>query len=84
MIDLFVLIYLDFFKEFVVYTNASFFAIGGVFLQIGADGKEHPIAYCSRILNVYERNHAVTKRDYLAVIHLYNSFVFTCIALSLR
>ena len=68
------LIYPDFEKEFIVHTDASLVAIGGVLSQIGEDGQEHPIAFCSRTLNAHERNYTVTERECLAVIHSYKQF----------
>ena len=54
-----VLVYPDFSKPFVVDTDASNGAVGGVLSQI-CDGKEHPVAYCSRTLTKCERNYSTT------------------------
>ena len=69
-----ILRYPDFNREFIVQTDASLTAVGGVLSQIGEDGEEHPVAYCSRTLNVHERNYTVTERECLAVIYAYKQF----------
>lgn len=50
-----ILQYSDYTKEFNVTTNASGYAIGGILSQ-GEIGKDLPIAYCSRLLNVAEKS----------------------------
>ena len=42
-----VLAYPNYNKNFIVQTDASLTAIGGVLSQINDNGKKHPIAYCS-------------------------------------
>ena len=42
-----VLVYQDFSQQFIVQTDASLTAIGGVLSQVNEIGKEHPVAYCS-------------------------------------
>ena len=69
-----ILMYPDFNKQFIVQTDASLTAIGGVLSQINDQGEEHPVAYCSRTLNPAERNYTVTERECLAVIYLYQQF----------
>jgi hypothetical protein len=69
-----VLAYPDFTKKFIVQTDASLTAIGGVLSQISDDGEEHPVAYCSRTLNIHERNYTVTERECLAVIYSCKQF----------
>jgi len=46
-------------KSFTVETDASDFAIGACLLQIGDDGKLHPVAFSSRKLNGAELNYPV-------------------------
>ena len=55
-------------REFTTQTDASLTALSEVLLQIGNNGYEHPVAYCSRVLNKHERNYLVTERECLAVI----------------
>ena len=68
-----VLVYPDFFKPFIVDTDASNGAVGGVLSQI-RDGKEHPVAYCSRTLTKCERNYSTTRKELLAVVHPLQKF----------
>ena len=62
-----VLVYPDFSKSFMVHIDASNGAVGKVLSQI-RDGKEHPVAYCSRTLIKCERNYS-TRKELLAVVH---------------
>ena len=59
-----VLVYPDFSRH----TDASNTAIGAVLSQIGCDGREHVIAYGSRLLTKSERQYCVTRRELLAVV----------------
>ena len=54
-------------KQFEVEVDASGFALGAVLLQKKADGKKHPIAYYSSMLNVAERNYDIYELEYLAI-----------------
>ena len=69
-----ILAYPNYNKKFIIQTNASLTAIEGVLFQINDEGKEHPISYCSRTLNIHKRDYIVTERKYLAVIHSYKQF----------
>ena len=57
----------DFSKPFILSTDASNYAIGGVLSQ-NFDGDEHPICFVSRVLTRSERNYTVTEKECLAVI----------------
>ena len=57
----------DFSKPFIVATDASNYAIGGV-LSHEIDGEEHPICFVSRVLTKAERNYTVTEKECLGVI----------------
>ena len=63
-----VLVYLDFSKPFILDTDASDTGIGAVLSQIDDDGKEHVIAYVSRLLSKPEQRYCVMRRDLLAVV----------------
>ena len=54
----------DISKPFEIQTDASNYALGGVFLQDG-----HPVAYESRKLNDTERKYAAHEKELLAVVH---------------
>ena len=53
--------------QFVLDTDASAFAIGGVLSQVH-DGEERVIAYGSKALSKPERNYCVTRRELLAIV----------------
>ena len=58
-----VLIFPDFEKEFILYTDASGYALGAVLAQKGKDEKEHVIAYASKSLTKAEQNYFKRKRN---------------------
>lgn len=60
--------YPDFSRKFILTTDASGYAIGGVLSQ-GEVGKDPPIAYTSRLLNSAERNYSTIERELLAVVY---------------
>ena len=53
---------------FVLQTDASDFALGGVLMQDTGDGLR-PIAFESRSLNAAEQNYSTTEKELLAMIH---------------
>ena len=61
------LVHPDFSKPFIVDSDASQVALGGVCSQLDEHGREHPVAYASRNLSPSERNYATTKREGLGV-----------------
>jgi hypothetical protein len=63
-----ILAYPDFDRPFLLYTDASTFALGAILSQKDNDKKEHVVAYASRTLNKHERNYGVTELECLAVI----------------
>ncbi|MCG8109893.1 MAG: hypothetical protein JAZ10_03920, partial [Candidatus Thiodiazotropha endolucinida] len=54
-------------SEFILDTDASSYAIGGVLSQI-QEGEERVIAYASRTLEKSEQNYCVTRKEMLAVV----------------
>ncbi|KAL0449379.1 UNVERIFIED_CONTAM: Transposon Tf2-11 polyprotein [Sesamum latifolium] len=54
----------DMSKSFVVETDASDFALGGVLMQDG-----HPVAFERRKLKDVERRYSVQEKELLAVVH---------------
>ena len=55
-------------RPFLLDTDASHFAIGGVLSQTDEQGDEHPIYFFSRKLTAAERNYSTTEREGLALI----------------
>ena len=62
-----ILAYPQFDVPFVVQTDASAHAVGGVLSQV-QDGKERAIAYWSQQLKKFERNYSTIEREALAVV----------------
>ena len=54
-------------EPFILDTDASDFAIGGVLSQI-QDGKERPISFASKVLNSAQRDYCTTRKELLAVV----------------
>lgn len=68
-----ILQYPDFTKPFVLTTDASATAIGGILSQ-GEIGKDLPIAYASRLLNSAEQNYSTIEKELLAIVYCVNHF----------
>jgi transposase InsO family protein len=68
-----ILAFPDFKEKFVLYTDASDSAIGGVLSQI-QEGKERVIAYWSRQLQKAERNYSTTEKEALAAVAAIKEF----------
>ncbi|XP_011859426.1 PREDICTED: uncharacterized protein LOC105556922 [Vollenhovia emeryi] len=68
-----ILQYPDFNQPFVLTTDASGYAIGGILSQ-GKIGKDLPIAYVSRVLNKAEQNYSVIEKECLAIVYCTNHF----------
>ncbi|CAC5386476.1 unnamed protein product [Mytilus coruscus] len=64
----------DFNKEFILDTDASNVALGGVLSQRHEDGKEKVIAYASRSMSKSERRYCVTRKELLAVVYFVKYF----------
>jgi hypothetical protein len=56
-------------KPFRIETNASEWAIGCVLLQLGPDGKWHPVAFNGCKLNGVELYYLVHEKELLAIKH---------------
>ncbi|CAH8556952.1 unnamed protein product [Dicrocoelium dendriticum] len=55
--------------QFILDTDASDKAIGAVLSQLGSDGVERVVAYCSRSLSPRERNYCTTRKEMLALVY---------------
>ena len=64
----------DFFKTFVLQTDASNVGIGSVLSQVDDSGEEHPVAYASRKLLPRETRYAAVEKECLAVVESIRSF----------
>ena len=73
MVESPILAHPDFTKPFVLDTDASDTAIGGVLSQ-NIDGKERVIAFASRTLTKSERRYCVTRKELLALVHFVKYF----------
>lgn len=68
-----VLQYPDFNQPFVLTTDASDFAIGGILSQ-GSIGKDKPITYASRVSNSAELNYLTIQKELLAMVYCVQHF----------
>ena len=68
-----ILAYPNFSYPFVLATDASGIALGGILSQT-TDGKEHVIAYWSRQMNKAERRYSTIEREALAVVAAVKEF----------
>ena len=62
-----VLISPDLAKRFVLQTDASDRGVGAVLSQLGADGHEHPVGYCSKKLLPPEQHYSTIEKECLAI-----------------
>ena len=73
MVESPILVHPDFSKPFILDTDASDQAIGGVLSQ-NINGHERVIAYASRTLSRPERRYCVTRKELLALVHFVKYF----------
>ena len=62
-----ILAFADFNKPFLLETDASGRGLGAVLSQKQADGRYHPIAYASRVMNETEQRYHANKQEFLAL-----------------
>src|SRR5215208_5888459 len=63
-----ILIYPNFSKKFLLFTDRSYMGLGAVLTQLDDQQKKHVVAYASRTLNHAERNYAPTELECLAAV----------------
>jgi len=63
-----ILQYPDFYKPFIVTTDASNFALGAVLSQKNDKGQDLPISYISRTLNQSETNYSTIEKELLGIV----------------
>ena len=63
-----ILIFPDYKKPFILYTDASALGLGAVLMQTDNNNKNRVIAYASRTLNTAESNYSVTHQEALAIV----------------
>jgi len=69
--------YRNFIKPFVVTTDASGYAIGGILSQ--TIGKDLPITYTSRLLNKAEQNYFIIEKELFAIVYsvqFFQSYIY--------
>src|ERR1044071_10077047 len=74
LINLPVLIYSNFEKEFILLTDASKIALGAILSQKDDNNKEHPIAYDNKVLTKYESNYDTIRLEASAIIWAVKKF----------
>ena len=62
-----ILVFPDFNKPFLLETDASGRGLGAVLSQKQADGRYHPIAYASRVMNKTEQRYHSNKQEFLTL-----------------
>ena len=64
----------DYSKPFILHSDASLKAIGGVICQKSESGADQPIAFASRKLLARERNYSIIELELLAILYLVDKF----------
>ncbi|GBG75244.1 hypothetical protein CBR_g19879 [Chara braunii] len=62
-------------RPFIIETDAGPTALGGVLVQKDGEGRERPLRFESRTLNITERNYSQFKKETLAVLHCLRIFM---------
>ena len=63
-----------FFRPFIVFTDASGFAIGAILSQVDDKGDEYVCFYASRLLKGAELQYGITEKECFAVVWAVKQF----------
>jgi hypothetical protein len=63
-----ILAHLDYEKEFILYTDASYLGLGFILAQKDEQGKEHPVRYGGKKLRSNEQNYTITNLECLSIV----------------
>ena len=66
-----VLVHPDFQRPFVIETDASDTATGGILSQYASDGHLHPCAYRSSKMSLTEQNYDIYDKELLSIVHAF-------------
>lgn len=69
-----ILMYPNFDREFILYTDASDVSVGAVLSQIDDNGKERIVAYASQSLSEGERRYSTTGKEAFAIVYATRHF----------
>lgn len=69
-----ILVYPDFKKKFIIYTDASDTGVGGVISQKDSNNHERVVAYYSRTLTAAEKNYSVTEKEALGIVSVLRKY----------
>ena len=70
------LIYPDFTKEFIIFTDASDKGMGGILAQLDEDGNECPIYFVAKAFKGAELNYTTTEKECYAIIFSIKKFYY--------
>ena len=69
-----VLLHPDFQRPFIIETNASNIATGGIISQYASDGHLHPCAYRSSKMSSIEQSYDIYDKELLSIIHAFQDW----------
>ena len=72
-----VVAFLSFDVDFTLETDASIQGLGAILSQPQPDGKLHPVAYASRVLNKAEKKYSITELELWLLCRLFFMFIPT-------
>src|SRR5205814_10520990 len=69
-----ILVYSDWTKKFILFTNALTFALEAILAQRDKENQDHVVAYTSRFLLPAEKNYSATELECLAMVWAIKKF----------